>query len=228
MEKIQIQCTACKQKFEVTESYKGKMVECGACDHRFKVSGVAIISKKKRFYPGEKAQKNADHFAKAPVTQEALQDNTQTSYAPKIDAARVTPLNPVRKLCIGIGVFLLLLTIGIFVAGGKKGGFLQDIHTDKRLIIAGFITAFGVTLIMYGAKARRTKAFLFCLLLGGGLMAMPYVFPHKPIKTDNLTEETLTDKNKDKDTIISVDEYKESVGFNKIKLLRDAHKGEKK
>lgn len=221
MEKIQIQCTSCNQKFEVTESYKGKMVECGACDHRFKVSGVAIISKKKRYYPGEKAQSNADNFAKSPVTQAELQENTKNNYAPKIDAARMESLSPGRKLCIGVGVFIILATIGIFATGGKKGGYLQNVEDEKRLIIAAFITLFGVILILYGSKARRVKALLFSIIIGGGLMAMPYVFPHKPITVET-PDEDPADK-KDGPNLISVKEYRENIGFSKVDTMRAEH-----
>ena len=64
MEKIQIKCSSCGQKFEVSGSYRNRTVECGACDHRFKVEGAALVRQQKKYYPGEKSQINTDSFAK--------------------------------------------------------------------------------------------------------------------------------------------------------------------
>jgi len=64
MDKIQIRCHACGQKFSVSESYMGKMVECGTCDELFEVNEDALIRKRK-FYPGEKSKDASKTFAKA-------------------------------------------------------------------------------------------------------------------------------------------------------------------
>ncbi|MGJ8656292.1 MAG: hypothetical protein ACSHX6_07565 [Akkermansiaceae bacterium] len=233
MDKIQIKCTSCGQKFAVTESYIGRMVECGACDEKFKVEGAAIVRQKKH-YPGEKSESNAATFAKSPNTTTAPQQEQdvsfQTASYQNVSAEYAQPQKPIKTLMLIIGALVILSFIAIFLLGGREGGILKGLDNTKRLVLAGFIAVAGTGLILAGTR-NKVKGLLLSLILGGSLLAMPFVFPEvlESTITTNAFDDTSLSDSKDSDTEIDetsfsarLDDYKNSIGFDKVEASRVA------
>ena len=228
MEKIQIKCTSCDQKFAVSESYKGKMVECGACDHRFKVEGSAIMRQKRKYYPGEKSALNVNEFNKASDSD----DTTRKPAAPvKFEPADYSqfpstnyaaPASPRRTVAIVIGAVLIILIILLFLFGGRADGALQDINDTKRLLLACFIAVLGSSLIMYGSR-RKKRGMLLSLLLGGSLVAMPFIFretltPERVSDTEVLGNDDEVEKPISENDIEKA--YADDIGYHEVIRLR--------
>ncbi|MFT5904891.1 MAG: hypothetical protein ACI9E1_000479 [Cryomorphaceae bacterium] len=229
MDKIQIKCTSCGQKFPVTESYIGRMVECGACDEKFKVEGSAIVTLKKH-YPGEKSESNTEVYAKSPSTEpsEAQDVTFQTASYQNVSAEYAQPTRPLKTLMICIGAIFMLLIIVIFLIGGREDGILKGLDNTKRLILTGFVALMGSSLIIAGSR-HKIKGLLLSLVLGGSLIAMPFVFPEvieailadKPLVDPSLLVSTDDDANKNTFSA-QLEKYKRDIGFSKVEASRIA------
>ncbi len=227
MEKIQIKCSSCGQKFAVNESYKNRMVECGSCQHRFKVDDSVILKTKKRHFPGEKKPAIASNFAKISSSSESPQTDSEVNFQPAhyADTPNVsfaTP-SPKRTIAIIIGSLAIILFIIIFLLGGRKGGLLQNMDDNKRLILAAFISVFGSVLILYGSRFR-IKGIILALVLASGLMAMPFIFPAvlPPTAEQNLqfNPDSTPDKLDAQHESDSLESYSDAIGFSKVLHMR--------
>jgi len=192
MSKLQIKCPSCGQPFQVDDRFKGKTVECGACDYRFKVSDtldpVEVVEKKEekpadepeeeveKQYPGEK-KSDLKGFKSSLPKQAPPANVTETAYKRTGDVDVILPLSPKHIVCIYAGLAAFLIGFLIFMTGGKSGGFLEDVVNEDRLAIAGVLAGLGFVLLVYGAKKHRILAFLGGAGLAAGLCYMPTVFP---------------------------------------------------
>jgi len=229
MEKIPIKCTSCGQKFSVTKSYLGKMVECGACDEKFKVEGAAII-KQRKHYPGEKAESNADMFAKSPSFSSEKQKDVafQTANYQNLDKAYVQIKSPIKTFMMITGVILIFIVLTMFLLGGNEDGSLKDLDNSKRMVLAGFVALAGAGLIIAGS-INKLKALLGAIVLGGSLAAMPFIFPEvKTVKTAPALSENIDSINIAKAETIQdafdkeLQNYKEGIGYSKVEAARIA------
>lgn len=229
MEKIQIKCTSCGQKFAVTESYIGRMVECGACDERFKVEGSALVRQKKH-YPGEKSESNAALFAKSPSSpaQPVKDVEFQTANYQNVSASYVQPQQPLKTLMVCVGAVVILLVIILFLIGGREEGILKGLDDTKRMVLAAFIALIGATLIIIGTK-NKTKGLLLSLILSGSLIAMPFLFPEvlEAKLANTVTEppsalslENSVSKVDDSSFTARLETYKNGIGFEKVEAAR--------
>jgi hypothetical protein len=230
MDKIQIKCISCGQKFAVTESYIGKMVECGACDEKFKVEGAALI-RQGRHYPGERSESNTEIYAKSlssdsPQAQDVTFETANYQY---VSAEYAQPPKPLKTLMICIGAIFILLFIVLFLLGGSEGGSLKGLDNTKRLILAGFVALAGSGLIIAGSR-HKIKGLLLSLVLGGSLIAMPFIFSEvieatladKPVIDSDLSDPS-DDNDANKNTSSTqLEKYKRSIGFEKVAASRNA------
>jgi len=190
--KVNIQCPECSQRFFVDEVYVNKMVECGSCDHRFKVTQSTIVPppsaigqqskqdpqpSREKIYPGEKQEK-LKQFKSSLKRQEAPASFTSTTYKKrKGDVTSILPASPAQVIAVWAGLFIFAIGFVIFITQGKEGRGLQDVTNQSRFIIAGIPAFVGFILIIYGAKKNRVLGVITALLFAAGLMYMPIVYP---------------------------------------------------
>ena len=174
----------------MTDEFIGKTVECGSCDHRFKVSEDVEVKEKEKFYPGEKRGAHLERFAGSRASAGAAATSsaatapvgfTEAHYQPDVDADRIGPPRPRQTISAIVGVSLMVLVIVVFLLAGGKEGPMRDMETINRFILVGFTAVLGSWFVFYGLARSRAKAILLCLLLGGVLLAMPVVFPGNPL-----------------------------------------------
>ncbi|MEN9974800.1 MAG: hypothetical protein RLZZ282_806, partial [Verrucomicrobiota bacterium] len=60
--------------------------------------------------------------------------------------------------------------------GASRGGSLDGMPIEHRLIMAGFTGLLGIVLLVYANPRARSKAFLVGGLLSAGLLALPFFF----------------------------------------------------
>ena len=205
------------------------MVECGACDEKFKVEGAALVRQKKH-YPGEKSESNADAFATSPSADSIANQDVafQTANYQNVSAEYAQPPKPLKTLMICVGAITILIFIALFLFGGKEEGFLKELNTNKRLILAGFIALAGSCLIIAGSRHKK-KGILLSFILGGTLLAMPFIFPEvsdsiladKDIQDPELIDIPANDEDKDP-LEAQLDKYKNGIGFDKVEAARTA------
>jgi len=224
MEKIQIKCPVCSQKFSVEESYMGRMVECGTCDELFEIN-EDTLAKKRKFYPGERSGNAAQTFAKAAPLSNS--DNTNVNFQVasynNIDAKYAQPRGTIKTIMIIAGITLILLFIALFILDSQKSGVLKNLDNTKRYVLAGFIIVIGSVLIIKGFR-RRTRGLLTSLLLGSGLASMPIMFPAVASPKENSQEEStpIVENLPQQDSFSErLQNYKISIGFDKIEQLRN-------
>lgn len=153
------------------------MVECGGCDHRFRIED-SVILRAKKFYPGERRDPSLDRFGRIPgratpaagfAPAPALQNPPGAGATPELTTA-----SPVRALFGGLAVVLVILTGLLLGLGGSDGGPLAQIPRTKLLVLAAFVGLVAVGLFQLAAARRRGIA----ALAGGvallGLLAIPW------------------------------------------------------
>jgi hypothetical protein len=170
---IQIRCPKCSQRFRVGPELKGRMVECGACEFRFRVDDEAQV-KNRKFYPGEKKDPTLNRYSRQPHTEFAAASPVmEAHYAEAPDVERFEP-TPIGKIIVGlVGGAVMAMTLLILITGATQHGLLGGVTTDRRLVIAGFAAVVGSLMIIYANPRARVKATFFALLGSLGLIATP-------------------------------------------------------
>ena len=213
---IQIRCPQCGQRFRINQELKGRMVECGACEYRFRVDDQSLVRQKK-FYPGERREIGAGLFARSPAKDLMAPANLQTTeYADAPNIASFEPV-PFGKILIGlIGGAMMVFVLLILVIGGSKGSMLDGVTADRRFIIAAFTAVVGTVMIIYANPGTRPKAIVFSLLAATTLLLTPVYFkegarPMTPSLPYLATTETTPIKVNDARKKIA--DLKETVGY---------------
>ncbi len=231
MEKIQIKCQFCGQKFAIPSDFMGKTVKCGGCDEMFEVS-EASLSKQRKVYPGERTNEPEKTYAKAgsttPTTNNSSTVNFQTASYQHISSKYAQPRKANQPLMIYTGILMLLTFIAIFLSGGKEGGIMDSLDNSRRLVLTGFVVLVGSLLILIGFR-RKPKALLPVLILGGILAAMPFIYPGEITGSEEITmehteihttSETDTNTGEQDNFVEALEEYKAGIGYDRIDYLR--------
>ncbi|MFD0894827.1 hypothetical protein KBB96_04580 [Luteolibacter ambystomatis] len=172
---LQIRCPACGQRFNVGVDLRDRTVECGSCEHRFRIDDDVIIRSRK-FYPGERRDPRLDMFARVPHAPPVSPNIQTVAYAPEPSHASFEPPSPLRTM-VGIAAVVGMIFIGVLLMGGARyGGMLDGVSTLKRLGLAGFAGVAGGALLVYANPRGRRKAVAVALLLLAGLLAVPLTF----------------------------------------------------
>ncbi|MEI7929784.1 MAG: MJ0042-type zinc finger domain-containing protein, partial [Verrucomicrobiales bacterium] len=154
---MQIRCPACGQRFKVGSDLRDRMVECGSCEHRFRIDDETILRTKK-FYPGERRDPRLDGFARVPHAPSVLPNVQTIRYAEEPAHESFEPPTPQRTMaavvgCIGMVMAGLLLTLG-----ASRTGALDGFELPSRLALAGFASVLGSVMLVYGNPRARRKA----------------------------------------------------------------------
>lgn len=174
-ESLQIRCPACSQRFKVGVDLRDRMVECGSCEHRFRIDDETIVRSKK-FYPGERKDTRLDGFARVPHAP-SHQPNIQTvQYAAEPSQASFEPPSPQRILAAIVGVAGMLVVAAVLFYGDRRGGLLDGVQFSGRLAIAAFAGVLGSVMVIYGNPRGRVKAIAVSIVFLVGLITLPFVF----------------------------------------------------
>jgi len=171
-----IRCPSCGQRFKVMENLLGRTVECGGCEHRFRIADDVIVRGKK-FYPGEKRDNRLYRFHRVPMAMApSLAGAEPVQYGEPPDPSIYEPASPQRIIAGFIGVCLMVFMALLLMFGARSGGMLDGMLTQNRMLMAGFTGVLGSVLLIYANPRARIKAlmvgFLFCV----GLVSLPLVF----------------------------------------------------
>lgn len=173
---VTIRCPGCGQRFKVGPELEGKMVECGTCDHRFRVE-EGVMMRTNKFYPGEHRDTSLQRFSRVPLRSAPVPDFESVEPPPDPEPrAMVEPVSPLRVILGLAGVLGAVLVALVLMFGGATGGMLDGAPMGKRLILAGFTGLIAWVLLFFANPGQRLKS------VGGGLgilvilLAMPFVF----------------------------------------------------
>lgn len=171
-----IRCPSCGQRFKVGDDLMGRTVECGACEHRFRINDQVIVRGKK-FYPGERRNARLNRFQRVPLAVAPPVVGTPTvRYAEPPDPAKFEPATPERIVAGFVGVGGMVLMALLLIFGASRGGILDGMTTQNRLLMAGFTGLLGTALLAYANPRARAKAIGVGLLMGFGLILLPLNF----------------------------------------------------
>ena len=174
-EQLQIRCPACGQRFKVGSDLRDRMVECGSCEHRFRIDDETILRTKK-FYPGERRDPRLDGFARVPHAP-AIQPNIQTvHYAEEPAHESFEPPSPQRTMAAVVGGCGMVIATLLLTLGARRNGALDGFDMASRFGLAGFAALIGTLMIVYGNPRARRKALMFALLASGVLLSLPFFF----------------------------------------------------
>jgi hypothetical protein len=172
-----IRCPSCGQRFKVGEDLRGRTVECGGCEHRFRINDEVIVRGKK-FYPGERKDPRLNRFHRVPLSAASAMPAgvAAVEYAQPPSPANLEPTSPLRILAGIAGVAFMAFMALLLMFGASRGGALDGMPTVNRLMMAGFTGLIGVSLLVFANPRARAKALAFGLLMTAGLLSLPFFF----------------------------------------------------
>lgn len=174
---LHIRCPRCGQRFKVSPDLRDKMVECGACENRFRVTDEVTLRTKK-FYPGETRRgAHLERFSRAPLNPGGPVTFATVEYSPDVSADVFEPPAFQRVIAGLFGVGMMLLTGLAFILSAGGGGPLGAISHERRIVLALFVAVIGGGFIVYANKRARGKAALAALGLAALLVALAFIFP---------------------------------------------------
>lgn len=186
-ETLTIRCPNCRQRFSVDDNLMDRMVECGGCDTRFRIND-SVIMRSKKFYPGERQGAGLNFFQRVPLSVDSPAGLQPMSYAEFDHPERLDPVSP-QRIIAGIGgVGLMILIALLLIFAVNPGGVFSVMPLQNKLIIAGFVSLLGIFLLVYANPKARAKAGFFGLLLGAGVVSLPFFFTGQPISADNVAD----------------------------------------
>ena len=171
-----IRCPSCGQRFKVGEDLRERTVECGGCEHRFRINDEVIV-KSRKFYPGERDHSSLNRFQRVPLAGgEKMIGMAPVSYGGAPDPALMEPASPLRIIAGAVGVAGILFISLLLLFGNSRGGVLDGMELGNRLLMAGFAAVMGITLLFYANPRARLKALAVGLLMSAGMMSIPFFF----------------------------------------------------
>ena len=174
-DQLQIRCPACGQRFKVGSDLRDRMVECGSCEHRFRIDDETILRTKK-FYPGERRDVRLDGFARVPHAP-SLPPNMQTiQYAEEPAHESFEPSTPQRTMAAAVGCIGMVMAGLLLTLGASRTGALDGFELPSRLALAGFASALGSIMLVYGNPRARKKALLLAAISSAILLSLPFIF----------------------------------------------------
>lgn len=174
-DKISIRCPGCGQRFNVDLDLKERMVECGTCEHRFRVNDEVVV-RQKRFYPGERRGKALDTFSRIPKNA-GMATNFQTAhYADDPVHEPVRSASPLRLMFGFVAVAAVVVVSLLLAFGGKPGGVLDGAAMEKRLMLAGFTAVIATVLLVAANPGARIRAVAGAVFSAALLISLPFFF----------------------------------------------------
>ena len=171
-----IRCPSCGQRFRVGEDLRERTVECGGCEHRFRINDESIVRGRK-FYPGERRDPTMNRYQRVPLPGgEKLLGVQPIRYSNQPDPAVLDPVSPQRILGGFAGVIGMTFIGLLLMFGASRGGLLDGMEIQQRLIMAGFAGALGTVLLMYANPRGRFKSVAVGAVMTAGLMTIPFFF----------------------------------------------------
>ncbi|WP_411826397.1 HEAT repeat domain-containing protein [Luteolibacter sp. AS25] len=177
---LSIRCPECRQQFDVDESLRGRTVECGSCDTRFRIDDH-VVARAKKMYPGERQAPMLDRFQRVPRSTNSAPVNMQPMrYGDFKHPEQLGPTSPQRILAGFVGVAIMALTALLLIFSSNPNGAFYDIGTINKLVVACFVSMLGTVLLYYANPGGRMKALLIGLLVSAGLLSLPFFFKSGP------------------------------------------------
>ncbi len=188
-----IRCPSCGQRFKVGEDLRGRNVECGGCEHRFRINDDVIVRGRK-FYPGERHNARLNRFQRVPLAVAPPVIGTPTvRYADPPDPTIFEPASPQRIMAGLLGGIVIAATALLLILGASRGGALDGVTTENRLLMACFCGLLGTMLLVYANPRARGKVIIMGLALSSGLAFLPFVFTEGSTSVpDQALETSLT------------------------------------
>lgn len=176
----------------MSPSLDGRMVECGSCDHRFRV-GEDVTVRTKKFYPGEHRDPWLEQFGRVPLKgvpepRFEAAPNPGMTEVPQ-EHTFVEPVSPQRVILGFAGVIGAVIVALVMIYGGGAGGMLDGAPMSSRLILVGFTSLVSAVLVFVANRHQKTKAFLASLGIAACLVPLPFVFKQGiPLETQSVPE----------------------------------------
>ncbi len=171
-----IRCPSCGQRFKVGEDLRGRTVECGACEHRFRINDEVIVRGKK-FYPGERKNPALNRFPRVPLSVAPSSEAVPLArYAEPPKVSAFEPASPQQIIAGVAGASGMVLIALLLMFGGRPGGSIDGMVIENRLLMAGFTGLLGTSLLFYANPRARGKATAIGLLMALALLSIPFFF----------------------------------------------------
>lgn len=172
-----VRCPSCRQRFKVDQSLRGRSVECGACEHRFRIEGDAVVRGPKA-YPGERSSDLLNRFQRVPLSGlgATLPGTRPISYATPPDPVALEPTSPLRVIAGAFGVAGMAFIALLLMFSSERGSALDGMTMTNRLVMTSFTGLTGVLLLIYANPKARLKALGIGLGLAACLTSVPFFF----------------------------------------------------
>jgi hypothetical protein len=177
---IDIRCPECRARFSVPPDLIDRIVECGGCDHQFRIT-EDVIKQSKKSYPGEKREPNT--FRRTPLASvETPKDFKTINYADIKHPQALEPVSPLHIIAGLCGIGIILFGALILFLSIKPSSPLGGMPLEKQFIVAGFTSLLGMILLIYACRNSRFLAGFIGLALAAGVVSIPLFLREKPEK----------------------------------------------
>ena len=171
-----IRCPSCGQRFKVGEDLRERTVECGGCEHRFRIDDEVIVRSRK-VYPGERHHSDLNRFQRVPLAGGEKHIGMEPiRYSSTPDPALLEPASPLRIIAGIAGAAGIVMISLLLMFGNSRGGILDGMELGNRLVMAGFAAVMGIALLIYANPRARLKALAVGLLMSAGMVSIPFFF----------------------------------------------------
>ncbi len=186
-EQLRITCPSCNQRFSVGADLMDRMVECGACETRFRINDEVVV-RSKRIYPGERTSNTLNRFQRVPIVSTTPQGMREISYDKDINADNLLSKYPRLWAAILGGGAIATIALMLLFSGGENNT-LSGVSFENKLILTGFTSIVGTVLLVYAIPNARAKAVFFAILAAAGLLTIPF-FINSPAVTSTKPSNT--------------------------------------
>lgn len=215
-ETLNIRCPNCRQRFNVTLEFMNTLVECGGCDHQFRITEDVIIRNKK-VYPGERKGPNLQRFQRVPLSVSSAPDSLMTMRYENFNSPeKLEPASPQRIIAGIAGVAAMIFTALILLSSRNPGSTFSSMPFENKLIIGGFISVLGFVLLVYANPRARVKAGLVAILFAVAIFCIPLFLTERDSGPSELQEAQA-----DLDASNVSSEEEEELALDPLEVLRE-------
>lgn len=154
---------------------RDRMVECGTCEHRFRVNDEVVV-RQKRFYPGERRDVALDRFSRIPKGASVPSNFQTVQYAQEPVQHDLQPVSPARLIFGLMGVAAVVIVSLILAFGGAPGGMLDGAPHSKRLMLAGFTSLVAGAFFITANPRARVRAIFGTVACAAVMLSLPFIF----------------------------------------------------
>lgn len=193
---------------------RDRMVECGSCEHRFRILDEVVVHHRK-FYPGERKDAKLEAFQRLPMATIYTSGGGPEEFMHETANIKLFGPTPFYRTLVGIVGAAVMLFAGLLLTlGAHRGAALDGMSMANRMILAGFLAFLGSWFLLFANPRGRGKAVLIVALCSAAIISLPWFFrdASAPLQAVGRAPDTLAMPEPGPKPVSSMDKLRELIG----------------